>query len=131
MRDCRMTQKQKRDLFRILLAAAFFAVAFLLPLEGWWRAIPFAVPYLTVGFPVLKSAFLSLIRGQWMNETFLMTVASLGAFVLGEFAEGVAVMLFSAVGELFESYAVGKSRRSVTELMSLCPDKATVLRENQ
>ena len=126
-----MTKKQKRELFRILLAAAFFAVAFLLPLDGWLRAIPFAVPYLTVGFPVLKSAFLSLIRGQWMNETFLMTVASLGAFVLGEFAEGVAVMLFSAVGELFESYAVGKSRRSVTELMSLCPDKATVLRENQ
>ncbi|MBP3300622.1 MAG: cadmium-translocating P-type ATPase [Clostridia bacterium] len=126
-----MTKKQKRDLFRILLAGVFFALAFLLPLDGGWRAIPFAVPYLTVGFPVLKSAFLSLIRGQWMNETFLMTVASLGAFVLGEFAEGVAVMLFSAVGELFESYAVGKSRRSVTELMSLCPDKASVLRENQ
>lgn len=131
MRDRRMTKKQKRDLFRILLAGVFFALAFLLPLDGGWRAIPFAVPYLTVGFPVLKSAFLSLIRGQWMNETFLMTVASLGAFVLGEFAEGVAVMLFSAVGELFESYAVGKSRRSVTELMSLCPDKASVLRENQ
>ncbi|MBO5221225.1 MAG: cadmium-translocating P-type ATPase [Clostridia bacterium] len=123
-----MTRRQKRDLIRILAAGAFFAVAFFLPLSGWWRAIPFAIPYLIVGFPVLKSAFLSLIHGQWMNETFLMTVASLGAFVLGEFAEGVAVMLFSAVGELFESYAVGKSRNSVAELMTLCPDEATVLR---
>lgn len=131
MRDSCMTRKQKRDLFRILLAGACFVAAFFLPLTGWWKGLAFAVPYLIVGFPVLRSAFLSLLQGQWMNETFLMTVASLGAFALGEFAEGVAVMLFSAVGELFESYAVGKSRNSVVELMTLCPEEAVVLRDGE
>ncbi len=126
-----MTKKQKRTLVRILLSAALLAVAFFLPLPGYWKAIPFAVPYLIVGFPVLKNAFLSVIHGQITDENFLMAIASLGAFVLGEYPEGVAVMLFSQVGELFESYAVGKSRDSVAELMELCPDVATVLRNGE
>ena len=126
-----MTRRQKRDLTRVLAAGALFAVALFLPLSGWMQGVCFALPYLVVGYPVLRKSVLSLLRGEWMNEAFLMTVASLGAFFLGEYAEGVAVMLFSAVGELFESYAVGKSRNSVTELMSLCPDRATVLREGE
>lgn len=126
-----MTKSQKRMLILIGVAAALFAGAFFVPVTGAWRALVFAVPYLTVGLPVLKKAFLSVIHGQMMDENFLMAVASLGAFALGEYPEGVAVMLFSRLGELFESYAVGKSRASVAELMTLCPDEATVLREGE
>lgn len=115
-------------LAQILLSALLFAVAYLLPLSGIWRAVAFAVPYLLIGFPVLKNAVLSIFRGQMMDENFLMAIASVGAFVLGEYPEGVAVVLFYRVGELFESYAVGKSRASVSELMSLFPEEATVLR---
>ncbi len=123
-----MTKKQKTMLAQILLSAFLFAVACVLPLSGMWRAIAFIVPYLLVGFPVLKNAVTSVFRGQIMDENFLMAIASVGAFVLGEYPEGVAVVLFYRVGELFESYAVGKSRASVSELMSLCPEEATVLR---
>ncbi len=126
-----MTKKQKRTLIRILISAGLLVVAFFVPLPGYWQAIPFAVPYLLVGYPVLKNAFLSIIHGQITDENFLMAIASLGAFALGEYPEGVAVMLFSQVGELFESYAVGKSRDSVAELMSLCPEEATVFREGE
>lgn len=131
MRDPVMTKSQKRMLILIGVAAALFAGAFFVPVTGAWQALVFAVPYLTVGLPVLKKAFLSVIHGQMMDENFLMAVASLGAFALGEYPEGVAVMLFSRLGELFESYAVGKSRASVAELMTLCPDEATVLREGE
>ena len=131
MRDPVMTKSQKRMLILIGVAAALFAGAFFVPVTGAWRALVFAVPYLTVGLSVLKKAFLSVIHGQMMDENFLMAVASLGAFALGEYPEGVAVMLFSRLGELFESYAVGKSRASVAELMTLCPDNATVLREGE
>lgn len=131
MRDPVMTKSQKRMLILICVAAALFAGAFFVPVTGAWRALVFAVPYLTVGLSVLKKAFLSVIHGQMMDENFLMAVASLGAFALGEYPEGVAVMLFSRLGELFESYAVGKSRASVAELMTLCPDEATVLREGE
>ncbi len=126
-----MTRKQKRTLIRIILSAVLLVGAFFLPLPGYWKALPFAVPYLIVGFPVLKNAFLSILHGQITDENFLMAIASLGAFLLGEYPEGVAVMLFSQVGELFESYAVGKSRDSVAELMELCPDIATVFREGE
>ncbi len=126
-----MTKFQKRKLLQVITAGVLFVVSFFLPVDGWKKAIVFAVPYLTIGFPVLKKAVRSVVHGQIMNETFLMTVASLGAFALGEYSEGVAVMLFYAVGELFESYAVGKSRSSVSELMSLCPDKVSLLRGNE
>lgn len=124
-----MTREQKRALIVILTAALLLLGAFFVPVYGWVRAVIFFIPYLIAGFPVLKDAALSLLRGQMMDENFLMSVASLGAFALGEYAEGVAVMLFSRVGALFESYAVGKSRASVAELMRLCPDRATVLRD--
>ncbi len=118
-------------LAQILLSALLFAVACFLPLFGVWKTVAFAVPYLLVGLTVLKNAVTSVFRGQMMDENFLMAIASVGAFVLGEYPEGVAVVLFYRVGELFESYAVGKSRASVSELMSLCPDEATVLRKGE
>lgn len=124
-----MTRYQKTALFRILLSGCLFVVACVLSFSGWLGALTFALPYFIVGYPVLRAAFLSVTQWQWTNENFLMTVASLGAFALGEYAEGVAVMLFSAVGTLFENYAVGKSRKSVSELMSLCPDQACVFRD--
>lgn len=126
-----MTKQQKQLLLRILISAVLFVVAACLPLSGIFRALAFVLPYVIVGFPVLKKAFFSLLRGRVNDENFLMAVASVGAFVLGEYPEGVAVVLFYAVGELFESYAVGKSRNSVAELMSLCPDAATVFRDGE
>ena len=130
-----MTRKQKKMLTEILISAGLFAAAltasFLLPDAWYLRLLVFVIPYLFVGFPVLKEAVSSLFRGQMMDENFLMAIASVGAFFLGEYSEGIAVMLFYRVGELFESYAVGKSRASVAELMSLCPDEATVLREGE
>lgn len=130
-----MNKKQKRMLREILISAGLFVtaltVSFFLPDAWYFKAAAFAIPYLFVGFPVLKEAVLSVLRGQMMDENFLMAIASVGAFVLGEFPEGIAVMLFYRVGELFESYAVGKSRDSVAELMTLCPDEATVLRAGE
>ena len=126
-----MSRKQKTMLVQILFSAFLFAVACFLPLSGFWKIVAFAVPYLLVGFSVLKNAVLSVFRGQMLDENFLMAVASVGAFVLGEYPEGVAVVLFYRVGELFESYAVGKSRASVSALMSLCPDEVTVLRNGE
>lgn len=124
-----MKEKLFNQKTRVVVAGVCLVIAVFLPLSGIGRALVFLLPYLTVGFPVLRAAFLSLIRGHWMTETFLMSVASLGAFALGEYAEGVAVMLFYAVGELFEEYAVGKSRNSIAQLTELCADEATVLRD--
>ncbi len=130
-----MNKKQKRMLREILISAGLFVAAltasFFLPDAWYFKAAVFVIPYLFVGFPVLKQAVLSVLRGQMMDENFLMAIASVGAFVLGEFPEGIAVMLFYRVGELFESYAVGKSRESVAELMTLCPDEATVFRSGE
>lgn len=123
-----MNKNQKHMLVSIAASGVLFLLALFLPLEGIARAAVFAAAYLTVGFPVLKKAGVGLIHGQWMDENFLMAIASLGAFCLGEYAEGVAVMLFSRAGELFESYAVGKSRDSISALMQLCPDTACVFR---
>ena len=123
-----MTKSQKKKLVSILITVVLFLIVLFLPLKGIWSPLLFAVPYLLIGFPVLKRAVSSLFRGQMMDENFLMSVASIGAFVLGEYPEGVAVMLFSQIGELFESYAVGKSRDSVSALMELCSDEATVFR---
>ena len=126
-----MTKKQKRMLAAILISAVLFVVAWLVPVRGPWKAAVFAFPYLIVGLPVLKNAVMSVFRGQLLDENFLMAIASVGAFILGEYPEGVAVVLFYRVGELFESCAVGKSRKSVAELMTLCPDEATVFREGK
>ena len=126
-----MNKRQKRTLVRIILSGVLLAVAYFLPLEGWWRLPAFAVPYLLVGWDVLWEAVRNIAHGQVFDEHFLMGIATIGAFALQEFPEAVFVMLFYQVGELFQSYAVGKSRRSISQLMDICPDYANVRREGE
>ena len=123
-----MTRKQKAMLLRILTGAALFAAAMLIPATGWVKLLLFLAPYLIVGCKVLKKAAVNISHGQVFDENFLMCIATIGAFALGEYMEGVAVMLFYQVGELFENYAVGRSRRSISELMDIRPDVANVER---
>jgi len=128
-----MNKKQKRLLWRIIIAAVFFVPLYLIseefvPVElpTWALLILFLIPYLLVGYDILRKAFLGIKNGQVFDENFLMTVATIGAIVLGEYGEGVAVMLLYQVGELFQSYAVGKSRRNITDLMDIRPDYANI-----
>ena len=121
-----MTRRQKRMLFRILLAASVFTGTVLLPGEGWGKLLLFAAAYLIVGWDILWDAARNIAHGQVFDENFLMSIASIGAFLTGEAMEGVAVMLFFQIGELFQSCAVARSRKSIAELMSICPDYANV-----
>jgi len=116
-------------LFRILSAAALFAAAILIPFDGWAKAALFLVPYAVIGWDVLWRAIRNIAHGQVFDENFLMAIASLGAFFTGESMEGAAVMLFYQVGELFQSCAVARSRRSITALMNICPEYANVERD--
>ena len=132
-----MNKKQKNLLARIIVAAIFFAPLFLISEEiikvnipKWAILILFMVPYLTVGHDILRKAFKGIVKKQVFDEEFLMTVATIGAIVLGEYGEGVAVMLLYQVGELFQSAAVGKSRKSITELMDIRPDYANLEKED-
>ncbi|MBQ1674918.1 MAG: cadmium-translocating P-type ATPase [Oscillospiraceae bacterium] len=133
-----MNQKQKKLLFRILAAAVFFVPLYLIsegivkvPLPRWGLLALFLVPYLLVGYDILRKAFLGIRNGQVFDENFLMTVATAGAIALGEYGEGVAVMLLYQVGELFQSIAVGRSRRNITALMDIRPDYANVEEDGQ
>lgn len=126
-----MTKKQKRTLIRILVSLALLIVAALLPLQGWARLAVFLVPYALIGWDVLWEAVTSLFRGQMLDENFLMGIATVGALFVGEYAEAVAVMLFYQVGELFQSYAVGKSRKSIAALMDIRPDYANMERDGE
>lgn len=126
-----MSSKQKKSITRIAAGAALLAAAMLLPLEGWLRLLPFLAAYLTVGGGVLMRAGRNILNGQVFDENFLMSIATIGAFAVGEYAEGVVVMLFSQIGQLFESYAVDRSRESIASLMNIRPDSATVLREGR
>lgn len=119
-----MTKKQKRSLRQILVAAGLIVVLSLLPLTGWVRFCAWLLPYLVVGRDTLKKAWKGIQNRQPFDECFLMAVATLGAGLLGEYTEAVAVMLFYRIGELFESYAVGKSRKSISDLMDIRPDNA-------
>ena len=125
-----MTKKQKKTLRRILLAAALALCAVLalqlLPLPWYGQLLVWLVPYLVIGYDVLYKAVLGIKSGEVFDENFLMAVATVGAMGCGEYAEGVAVMLFYQVGELFQSYAVGKSRRSISALMDIRPDSANL-----
>ena len=123
-----MNKKQKRVLYRIIAAAVFLAAAYLLPTEGIWRFAVFGVPYLIIGYDVVWSALRNSLRGEVFDERFLMMIATIGALAIGEYPEAVAVMLFYQVGELFQSVAVGKSRKSISALMDIRPDYAVVLR---
>ena len=121
-----MTKKQKNSLYRILAAAALLAVLALVPDIGRAKLLLYLAPYLIVGWGTLKKAVKGVKNRQPFDEGFLMAVATLGAFALGDYAEGCAVMLFYQIGELFESYAVGKSRRSISDLMDIRPDYANL-----
>lgn len=125
-----MTRSDKRDLISIIAAALLLAVAALLPLENRWLSlVAYLVPYVIVGGKVVWKAVRQLFFGRVFDENLLMTIATVGAFVLGENVEAVAVMLFYAVGELFEHIAVGRSRRNIAALMDIRPDVATVVRD--
>ena len=126
-----MSSKQKKSLVRIAAGAALLAAAMLLPFEGWLRILPFLASYLVVGGGVLIRAGKNILNGQVFDENFLMSIATIGAFAVGEYAEGVVVMLFSQIGQLFESYAVSRSRESIASLMNIRPDSANVLREGR
>ena len=125
-----MSKKQKKMLLRILIAAALLIVLLLLPLQGWLRFGLFLLPYFIVGWDILWKALKGIKNRQPFDENFLMAVATVGAMALGEYTEAVAVMLFYQIGELFQSYAVGKSRRSIAQLMDIRPDWANVEDEN-
>ena len=128
-----MNKKQKNLLIRIIIAAILWVPLFLIA-EGHWDVgwpkwlvfLFFLVPYLLVGYDILRKAMLGIKNRQIFDENFLMTVATVGAIALGEYGEGVAVMLLYQIGELFQSYAVGKSRRNITELMDIRPDYANI-----
>ncbi len=124
-----MSRKQKKMLTRILASAVLFALSFLLPLSGVLRLFYFITVYAVVGWDVLWRAARNIAHGQVFDENFLMALATIGAFVLGEFPEAVEVMLFYQIGELFQSYAVGKSRQSITALMDIRPDYANIERD--
>ena len=124
-----MEKKDRKKLCRIILSAILFTFSVLLPTEGIVRFLVFLVVYLSAGSEVLLRAGRNLLHGQIFDENFLMALATVGAFALGDYAEGVMVMIFYNVGELFESYAVGKSRRSITDLMNIRPDYANLERD--
>ncbi len=124
-----MNKKQKKVLIRIILAAVLMGVFSLLPIEGYPRMALFIIPYLIIGYDILKKAGKGILNRQVFDENFLMAIATVGAIILGEYTEGVAVMLFYQIGELFQSYAVGKSRRNISDLMDIRPDYANLLRE--
>ncbi|MBR4605246.1 MAG: heavy metal translocating P-type ATPase [Lachnospiraceae bacterium] len=135
-----MTKKQKKVLYRIIIAAALLVVLHFLPVDGMLAFVLYLIPYFVIGYDILRKAALGIVRGQVFDENFLMAVATVGAMALGvyeelqggdgEFVEGVAVMLFYQIGELFQAVAVGKSRKNITALMDIRPDYANIENEN-
>ena len=121
-----MNKKQKKMLIRICIAAVLVIGLSFLPVEGWLQFVLYMIPYFVIGYDILKKAFKGIMNRQVFDENFLMAVATVGAIALGDYREGVAVMLFYQIGELFQSYAVGKSRRNISELMDIRPDYANV-----
>ena len=124
-----MNRKQKIMLYRIIAAAVLMAVLMIVGVEGYWGLL-YLIPYFVVGYDILRKAVLGILHGEIFDENFLMAVATVGAVLLGDYREGVAVMLFYQVGELFQSCAVGKSRRSISALMDISPDYANIETED-
>ncbi len=122
-----MTKKQKKMLTRIILSAVVLVAAVLLPLNVYLKPVPYIAAYLICGWDVLYGAVRKIWNRQWFDEEFLMALATVGAFASGEYQEGVVVMLFYQIGELFQSYAVGRSRRSIAGLMDIRPDYANIM----
>ena len=125
-----MNKKQKKVFIRIIVAAVLMVVLSLLPIDGWLKFVLFMIPYLVIGHDILLKAWKGILNRQVFDENFLMAVATIGAILLGDHKEGVAVMLFYQIGELFQSYAVGKSRRNISELMDIRPDYANIEKED-
>lgn len=125
-----MSKKQKRVLYRLILAAVLLVAASLLPVTGVWKFLCFLVPYFIIGYDVLPGALHGIVNGQIFDENFLMAIATVGAMGVGDYKESVAVLLFYQLGELFQSFAVGKSRQSITQLMDIHPEYANVTDEN-
>ena len=126
-----MSMKQKKMLARIISSAVLLVIAVLIPLEGLFRLPLFLVPYAVIGWDVLWRAVRNIAHGQIFDENFLMALATVGAFFTGDYPEAVFVMLFYQVGELFQSYAVDRSRKSITELMDIRPDYANIERDGR
>ncbi len=132
-----MTKKQKKMLVRILAAALLLAVLSFLPVTGWLRFALYLVPYLVIGYDILLKAAKGIRNRQIFDESFLMAIATVGAIALavyeksGDYTEAIAVMLFYQIGEWFQSYAVGKSRRNISELMDIRPDYANIERDGR
>lgn len=125
-----MTKKQKKILYRIIIAAVLIVLIPFLPIQGWLRLAVYMIPYLVIGYDILRKAVLGIFHREIFDENFLMAVATVGAILLGDYAEGTAVMLFYQIGELFQSYAVGKSRKNIAALMDIRPDYANIESEN-
>ncbi len=121
-----MNKKQKKVLARIIAAIAMIVLLELLPADGYLKFGLYMIPYLTIGYDILVKACKGILNRQVFDENFLMAIATVGAILLGEYREGVAVMLFYQIGELFQSYAVGRSRRNISELMDIRPDYANI-----
>ena len=121
-----MNKKQKKVLTRIIITFVLLVLLRFLPVDGYLRMALYMVPYLVIGYDILKKAFKGIRNRQVFDENFLMAVATIGAIALGDYQEGTAVMLFYQIGELFQSYAVGKSRRNISELMDIRPDYANI-----
>ena len=132
-----MTKKQKKMLIRILITAAMLVALYIIPVTGWLRLALYLATYLVIGYDILKKAGQGIANGQVFDENFLMAVATVGAFALaiyeksGDYNEAIAVMLFYQIGELFQSYAVGKSRRNISALMDIRPDYANIEQDGQ
>lgn len=124
-----MNKKQKKVLIQIIVAAVLMIALSVIPVvpsKGVIRFVLFMIPYLVIGYDILRKAFKGILNRQVFDENFLMAVATVGAILLGDYVEGTAVMLFYQIGELFQSYAVGKSRRNISELMDIRPDYANI-----
>ena len=126
-----MNKKQKKMLTRIIIAFALIVVLSLLPIDGYLEFALYMIPYLVIGYDILKKAFKGIRNKQVFDENFLMAVATIGAILLRDYKEGTAVMLFYQIGELFQSYAVGRSRRNISELMDIRPDYANIEKDGK
>ena len=121
-----MSKKQKKILIRILISFILLITISFIPLKGKWNLLLNLIPFIIIGWDVIFKAVRNILHGQIFDENFLMSLATIGAFVTGEYKEGSAVMLFYQIGELFQSYAVGRSRKSISSLMDIRPDYANI-----
>ena len=126
-----MNKKQKKVLIRIIAASVTMILFAFIPVKGWLEFVLFMIPYFIIGYDILLKAFKGIKNKQVFDENFLVAVATVGAIALGDYKEGVAVMLFYQIGELFQSYAVGRSRRNISELMDIRPDYANIERDGK